>query len=404
MQLNEISQQIYYHASFSPIKRFWSLTHFGTYKAALSRMQIHMDEIYDSGTPYQTRDIYLYPVRLNITNPLRTVDVYNERPYIVGDVCAYILKKFKSQLDLDQINRLHQLQSQKTTPASSAELQSILQQMGYDGLSYRNKVEDPGHISLINLSSNQVQRLGDPIVISSDEIYQKPKRELAEQTARPAELGDAYFWIDNHLVDIRPERNHRDWLVTHQEALGLPDYIQQKQVRALWEAYKAGIIRIVWDMGARWRVGAGHGQGNVLYLNGFERDVWNNMRNILNQKEWSGQINTVVIEYVKDVGGKPNWYHTDIFKGGDIEALYRGKRPRRERLPPDAVYGGEPGLAMIRETNHQMNLINDSAQSVFEMFNNHMMSVGFFDKFKHVPHNGYMTHPGHNYNVYLGLH
>jgi hypothetical protein len=275
-----------------------------------------------------------------------------------------------------------------------------LQDLGYDGLAYRNPVAG---FNVLNLAEDQVTVLGKPLAISSSSLKESVE-ELREQTARPAELGDAYFWIDGSLVDIYPERNHRDWLLLKQQELDLPEYIQQKPVRALWEAYKKGIIRIVWDAGSKWKTGAGHGQGNVLYLNGFERDVWANMRQILNSEPWVGHINAVVIEYVRDVNGKPNWYHTDIFKGGAVESLYRGRRPRRERLPPDAVYGGDPGIDMVREVNHMMNTVNDTAPTkVLEMFNSHFMSTGFFDKFKHVPHNGYMTHPGHNYNVYLGL-
>jgi len=199
---------------------------------------------------------------------------------------------------------------------------------------------------------------------------------MQTMSARPTELGDAYFYMNGKLVDISPERNHRDWLIKHQADLNLPSYILQNQKKALWEAYKHHIIRSVWDKGAKWRTGVGHGQGNVLYLNGFERDVWGQMRRILNEPVWSGHIDTVVIEYVKDEGGKPNWYHTDIFKGGDIESLYRGKKPRRSLLPPDAIYGGEPGVEMVKEMNHAMNQINDSSDDIFEMFDQHVMALG----------------------------
>jgi hypothetical protein len=227
--------------------------------------------------------------------------------------------------------------------------------------------------------------------------------EAKQSGARPAELGDAYFYIHHKLVDITPERNHRDWLVKHQHQLGLPDYIQNKPVRALWEAYKQGILRIVWDKGAKWRTGVGHGQGNVLYINGFDQDVWGNMKSILNQPKWAGMIDTVVIEYVQDAGGKPNWYKTDIFKGGDIESLYRGKKPRRQRLPANATYGGEPGIEMVKEINHSMNHLNDTEQNVMEMFNAHIMGSGFWDQFRTTPKNGFHTWPGHNYDAYMGM-
>lgn len=201
---------------------------------------------------------------------------------------------------------------------------------------------------------------------------------LNSPSARPTELGEAYFYVNGQLVDISPERNHRDWLLAHQSELGLPDHVQQDQKKALWEAYKQHMIRIVWDKGAQWRTGVAHGQGNVLYLNGFDRDVWSHMKSILNEPIWVGQVDTVVVEYVQDKQGKPNWYHTDIFKGGDVESLYRGKRPRRERAPPDAIYGGEPGVEMVKEMNHHMNQLNDLADDVFEMFDQHVMAAGHY--------------------------
>jgi hypothetical protein len=226
--------------------------------------------------------------------------------------------------------------------------------------------------------------------------------QIAEQ-ARPTELGDAYFYIDRKLIDVAPLRNHRDWLLKHQQQLDLPSYIHDKPARALWEAYKKGIIRIVWDKGAKWKTGVGHGQGNVLYLNGFDQVVWTNMKPILNEPKWAGLIDSVVIEYVQDVGGKPNWYRTDIFKGGDIESLYRGKKPRRELVPPNAIYGGESGISRIMELNHVMNSINDQPGKVLEMFHNHVMNSGFYDQYRHTPKNGFHTWPGHNYDCYMGM-
>lgn len=214
------------------------------------------------------------------------------------------------------------------------------------------------------------------------------RTDISEEAARPVELGDAYFWIGGKLVDISPYRNHRDWLVAHAEPLGLPDYIQTKPVRALWEAYKKGIIRIVWDRGGKWKSGQGSGKGNVLYLNGFEPDVWSNIQAIINDPHWVGHITTVVIEYVQNVGGKPNWFKTDIFKGGAIESLYRGKRPRRELLPPNAIYGGEPGLMEGVMANKMVNILNDQASGTLtEMFQQHFLSSEFFDKFKYKDYN-----------------
>lgn len=218
--------------------------------------------------------------------------------------------------------------------------------------------------------------------------------------ARPVELGDAYFYIDKQLVDVGSFRNHRDWLVAHSGQLRLPEYVKERPSKALWEAYKKGVIRLVWDRGGKWREGQAHKQGNVLYINGFERDVWSNIRGILNEERWAGDVDTVVVEYVREVNGKPNWYHTDIFRGGALESLYRGRRPRRERVSPDAIYGGEPGYSESVGRNRLVNHLNDTVETpILEMFNQHFVSTEFFDMLKHVPHNKWVLQ-SENYAVY----
>jgi hypothetical protein len=345
----------------------------------LSRIKDVLDDTVDDATPFVDDVVYLYPVRLEIENPLRTGDIYNERPYIVAELSNWILQKKHKTMTADQLALAHSLVKRSTTPASTNKLQELLGSMGYDGLEYRNKVEDPGHTSIMNLNSGQVHLLGPPLKIMASEIYKSRKSKLAEaNAARPPELGNAYFWINGQLVDVGEYRNHRDWLLAHAPELDLPSYIQQSPKKALWEAYKKGVVRVVWDPSGVWKSGAGYNQGAVLYLNGFERDVWNNITKLMNHPVWAGTINTVVIEYVKDVDGKPNWYHTDIFQGDQLESLYRGKRPRKSLLPADANYGGEPDREQLRKFNHKMNQINDLAEGdVFEMFQSHGLQTTF---------------------------
>ena len=394
------AQRIFYHATFDPIRKFWPLSHFGTYKAAISRMVNVLDDIHDDANPFQDQDVLLYPVRLQIENPFPTVDVYNERPYVVPDVAAYILRKHNKKLDASIKADLHKLLNVKTTPKNTKKLTAILKLMGYDGLTYRNKVEDPGHYSVINLSSDQVQIIGKPLHIPAREIYQMPKRAIWESDARPKELGEAYFWIDNKLVNVSPYRNHRDWLLAHREELGLDPVVQEKPHKALWFSYQKHVIRLVWDPESLWKAGAGAQEAAVLYINGFERDVWLNMRRIMNSEPWAGHVKSVVVEYVRNVNGKPDWYHTDIFKGGDLESLYRGRRPRRQLAPPNATYGGEPDLW---EQNRVMNHINDQPGQLFEMWHAHMLSTTFFNHHNHMPHNGFQTWPAHRQDMYLGM-
>lgn len=162
------------------------------------------------------------------------------------------------------------------------------------------------------------------------------------ESKRPMLLGDAFFYYNGQLIDVGEHRNHKDWLVAHINDLGLPEYVLDKPSKALFEAYKKGWIRIVWDEGGKWKQGSARGEGNVLYLNGIDKIVWQNMKRIMNEDLWSGRIDTVVIEYLDIVNDKPKWNRSDIYRQSQIgwkgmEDLYRGRKPKRSLVPTHAI-------------------------------------------------------------------
>jgi hypothetical protein len=159
--------------------------------------------------------------------------------------------------------------------------------------------------------------------------------------ARPFELGEAYFWIDQQLVHVAPYRNHRDWLLANQARLGLSHTMHDRPNQALWIAYQQRMIRIVWDPCGKWSQGKAHSRGSALYISGFESMLWRCIKPLMNHPTWAGLINTVCLEYVRDRAGRAQWYHNQMFDGGDLESLYRGRRPRRTLIGRDAMFGGE---------------------------------------------------------------
>lgn len=197
MLLNEIAQPILYHATFDRIKKFWPLSHFGTYRAALSRIIDVLDDIVDDATPLPDVQVLLYPVRVNIRNALKTKDIYNERPFVVGEVSAYVLKKYKKQFTQDQIKTLTHLVSKKTTPKTTQQLAHVLNHMGYDGLMYRNIVEDPGHHSVINLSSDQVQILSAPLKVPAQALHKLQKHKLGTWQAPQVEQMQPHQFVSH---------------------------------------------------------------------------------------------------------------------------------------------------------------------------------------------------------------
>ena len=193
---------------------------------------------------------------------------------------------------------------------------------------------------------------------------------------RPEQLGKGYFWINGKLQDIHPHRNHRAWLQANSAELNLPDHVKRRPASALWEGYKTGVVRLVWNPGEGLFKGNVRAEGNSLYLNGFEQDIWRNIQGIMNHPYWAGNIATVVCEYVEDKNNKPDWTHNEVFKNDDLENLYRGRRPRTARRDQTAMWGGDDVLKEGLFNNKMMNILNDhSSRDIFEMFNSHMMTM-----------------------------
>lgn len=209
MNIFESAQPIMYHASFHRIRKFWPLTHFGTYKAALSRIIDVLDDIVDDATDVPDTPVLLYPVRLMCDSPLKTRDIYNERPYIVGEVSAYVSKKYRKVLSPDLQVQLQQLQMSKTTPRSIQELTHVLHELGHDCIMYTNRVEDPGHKSYMNLTSDQVQSWAPPIKISAYKLYQLKKHKLGTWRSPKLEQMQPHSFVSSFdTSNVTPYNDH----------------------------------------------------------------------------------------------------------------------------------------------------------------------------------------------------
>jgi len=229
--LKEMSQRVFYHASFDKIgSRFWPLSHFGTYKAAIHRIKHLIDDSVDDASPFQEHQVYLYPVRLSISHPLHTPDIYNERPFVVWEVATYIVKKFHKTLTPEQKHLVHRLMKSKTTPLSCKRLEHLLSTLGYDGLTYTNKVEDAGHRSLINLNSSQVE-LGDaPIVLKASEIYynRRHKHHHTEEIPEPEPIPDE---IPTEEPELDIDNQEKD-IVKEYVSSNLEDYLYKSSLKS----------------------------------------------------------------------------------------------------------------------------------------------------------------------------
>lgn len=196
------------------------MSHFGTYRAALSRIIDVLDDTVDDATDVPDEPVLLYPVRLTCDRPLRTRDIYNERPYIVGEVSAYVRNKFKHKLTPDQLSTLNKLVDRSTTPVSIQVLTQVLSELGYDCLSYVNRVEDPGHVSMINMTSDQVSVISPPIQIPTHKLYQLRKSWLG--TWREPQTEQMHPHQFSTTFDIPDTSSHNTLVVTaRHDTLGI---------------------------------------------------------------------------------------------------------------------------------------------------------------------------------------
>ena len=184
-------------------------------------------------------------------------------------------------------------------------------------------------------------------------------------TERPNSLGKAYFYCDG-VVDIAPYRNHRDWLLDHAKEIGLPEYIHEQPSKALFESYKLGWLRIVWDETGDWsqaRHKVNFGHERALYVNGTEPDIWAKLAAITNSKIWAGKIDLLVIEYLDIIDEKPHWTRNEFYRLSELgyvrfDELYKGRRPKRQIAPSNAIWGGD--MPKSYGANKQRNVDNDN--------------------------------------------
>jgi hypothetical protein len=148
-----------YHGAFhlSGIDLFQPLTHFGTLKAAHSRIN---DQV---GRPRRIGyDVAIYPVYLAIKNPLRIVDrtgvshkINDMARYLAfGSFTASIIGKEEARnrrygkITFDEYDRIMR--------DGDTALIDILSQRGHDGMVYQNRIEDRGSNSWVIFHPSQV--------------------------------------------------------------------------------------------------------------------------------------------------------------------------------------------------------------------------------------------------------
>lgn len=136
MRLFELTGRplILFHGSPADVSSFRAMAHFGTLVAAKQRLRHWMRHKNTGGT--------IYEVALDINNPLRVTDAEASDE---ASLLLSIKRGLYPQLDLGIANR---------DGAYAA-----VEQAGYDGLVYNNRMEDRGKLSYVILRPEQAKIL-----------------------------------------------------------------------------------------------------------------------------------------------------------------------------------------------------------------------------------------------------
>lgn len=152
-----------YHGTLSKIDEAWlPLTHFGSMAAALDRALV-LSKNYSHKYP-----VRLYEVKLSISHPLLTPD-RKRLHHDPRDIMDMLLKMgiCDDQRRRDY-NRSFMIPAVGDAARKAAFIVQTLGDTGYDGFVYRNKTEDAGSYSWMNLLSEQVQTIGSRVMSFED--------------------------------------------------------------------------------------------------------------------------------------------------------------------------------------------------------------------------------------------
>ena len=156
--------EVVYHGSLDNIliQDFRPLTHFGTLKSALQRAGELSARKSIQATSFL--DIVIYPVSINLKNPVRIKDGKNllHSAIKIADMLYYTQKKITTH-ERDSI-----ISASETL--RNATLIAILKNKGYDGMVYRNCHEDIGKDSYIIFDSSQIVKHENSVKMSYQEV------------------------------------------------------------------------------------------------------------------------------------------------------------------------------------------------------------------------------------------
>lgn len=152
--LTEDASKILYHGTLKTLSSFKPFTHFGTAAAAKDRL-----EDLDNGSEAFDNKAKIYAVKLNIKNPAKLSRDISDNHKLMDYVSGLI--------ESDSITK-----EEADTVRTAAQLIKLLRSKNYDGMMYRNSMEDPGSVSYVILDSSQAQ------IVKTLKLYTKELNKI----------------------------------------------------------------------------------------------------------------------------------------------------------------------------------------------------------------------------------
>lgn len=244
---------VVYHGSYNEFNTFKSKgmgIHFGTKQASEDRLsntadidgdRLNYESLLNKRKEYAKEKGIIYPCFLNIRNPFILKDFGNSN-FISSDIYEYLIDYGFPKEEIDGL--LYK---------DGVYLKEYLISKKFDGIFYKNKIEDEGSISYIVFNSNQIKSATDNngnFSRESDNIYEKIKSENKLKESKENIIYSKEFkeWFGDWENDPEHsskvvDKDGKPLAVYHGSAILFDSFDPNKgyNVPAIWHADKLNI-------------------------------------------------------------------------------------------------------------------------------------------------------------------
>ena len=350
---------VLYHSSRKDFGTFFPLSHFGTLRAAQDRAYGPFSNgeptDYDPTIPSETvprseRDVQIYPVHLSIKKPLDMGYEDDGRGNNWGDdsdmlrQVSYALRRHGKQHHANALETM----SQQAAGAKNnirgphnvpfyRRAADIIQDAGFDGLMYKNRIEDRHSTSFVPLIPNQIKS-----ALGNRGTYDPNEHEMTKAEGGPVGMGDnGGPPLSEPPVDLGMHRFHRNLMGDVRAGV-------QAAGEAARKAHEAGVFD-GYEVGDRYM-----GKPNPFMVEGRFMREWKPSRMTLQHFARVGVTPTLIehegkqyvpmIRYSTGREGDDNWQRGDMY----LDMVRHMNYPKVGKLRSAFAEGGPVDISTPR--------------------------------------------------------